>query len=86
MIQKLCAPISVALVYNHKTRTVKPVKVMWENHSYTITRIGLHHTVRQGKTLLHIFSVESDVLFFKLLLNTDSLQWTVEEIADDEPN
>jgi hypothetical protein len=86
MIQKMIAPISVALVYNHKTRSVKPVKVVWENRSYTVTRIGFHHTLRQGRTLFHVFSVESELLFFKLVFNTDSLGWTVEEIADGEPN
>jgi len=86
MIQKIQAPISVALVYNHKMREVKPVKVLWEGRSYSITRIGLHHTVRQGRTLFHVFSVESELLFFRLVLNTESLSWTVEEVADGESN
>ena len=86
MIQKISTPISVALVYNHKKREVKPVKILWEGRSYGIKKIGLHHTVRQGRTLFHIFSVESESLFFKLVFNTDSLSWMVEEIADGEPN
>jgi len=86
MIQKISAPISVILTYNHRKKEVKPVKVLWENRPYLITRIGLHHTVRQGRTLFHIFSVECDALFFRLMLNTESLNWTVEEIADGEPS
>ena len=86
MIQKIQAPISVALIYNHKTREMKPVKVLWEGRPYVINRIGLHHTYRKGRTLFHVFSVESESLFFKLIYNTDSLGWTVEEIADGEPN
>lgn len=86
MIQKISAPISVALVYNHKTHQVKPVKVLWEGRSYCIKKIGLHHSVRQGRTLFHVFSVESESLFFRLVLNTESLSWMVEEIADGEPN
>ena len=86
MIQKISAPISVALVYNHKSREVKPCKILWEGRSYVIKKIGLHHTVRQGRTLFHIFSVESESLFFKLALNTESLSWMLEEIADGESN
>jgi hypothetical protein len=86
MIQKMMAPVSVALVYNHKNREVKPVKVLWEGRSYSIKKIGLHHTYRQGRTLFHVFSVESESLFFRLVFNTDSLSWMVEEIADGEPN
>jgi len=86
MIQKLQTPISVALVFNHKKREVKPCKVMWEGRPYSITKIGLHHTYRQGRTLFHVFSVESKELFFRLVLNTESLSWIVEEIADGESN
>jgi len=86
MIQKISAPISVALVYDHKKREVKPVKVLWENHPYLIKQTGLHHTYRQGRTLFHVFSVESESLFFRLVLNTESLGWMVEEICDGESN
>jgi hypothetical protein len=86
MIQKIQAPISVALVFNHKTREVKPARVLWEGRPYIIKRIGLHHTYRQGRTLFHVFSIESDSLFFRLVLDTDTLNWRVEEIADGEPN
>jgi hypothetical protein len=86
MIQKISAPISVALVYDHKKREVKPIKVLWENHPYLIKHIGLHHTYRHGRTLFHVFSVESESLFFRLVLNTDSLGWMIEEIADGESN
>jgi len=86
MIQKIHAPISVAFVYNHLKQEVHPVKICWEGRQYTVTTIGLHHTVRDGRTLFHIFSVETASLFFKLALNTESLHWSVEEIADGEPN
>jgi len=86
MIQKMSAPISVALVYNHKTREVKPCKVFWDGKPYLIKKIGLHHTVWHGRTLFHVFSVESESLFFRLVLNTESLSWMLEEIADGESN
>jgi hypothetical protein len=86
MIQKIQAPISVHLFFDHRRRQVKPVKVMWDGRTYPITKIGLHHTYRQGRTLHHVFSAESPSLFFKLVLNTDTLHWTLEEIADDMVN
>ena len=49
-------------------------------------KVGLHHTYRKGKTLYHVFSVDTKVIFLKLVLNTDTLHWRVEEIADDLPN
>lgn len=82
MIQKISAPISVDLVFNHRERFVSPKEVVWEGRTYPILKVGLHHTYRLGRTLFHVFSVTSQDLFFRLVLNTDSLFWTLEEISD----
>jgi hypothetical protein len=86
MIQKISAPISVVTDYDHHTRQFKPIKVTWEGRDYPILKIGLHHTYRDGRTLYHIFSALGQNLFFKLAFNTDTLQWMLEEIADDTAN
>jgi hypothetical protein len=86
MIQKISAPISVCIYFNHKTRSVAPRWVIWEGRTYAIKKIDLHHTLRQERTLYHVFSVETDVLFFRLVYNTDTLHWMVEEIANRDIN
>ncbi len=86
MIQRINAPISVNLVFDHKKRSVYPKYVLWENRTYQVTKIGLHHTYRLGRILYHVFSVMTPTLFFRLVLNTDTLHWSVEEIADDQSN
>lgn len=86
MIQKISAPVSVVSHYNHRVRRFQPVIVSWDGRDYPIIKIGLHHTYRQGRTLYHIFSVSSRDLFFRLNFNTDTLNWTLEEIADDGVN
>jgi len=86
MIQKIDAPISVDLYFDHKLRKVFPRLVIWEGREYLITKIGLHHAFREGRILYHVFSVESPSLFFRLVFNTESLHWRVQEIADGEPN
>jgi len=82
MIQKISAPISVQLVYDHRQHRVSPRKLLWDGREYTVSKVGLHHTCREGRTLYHIYSVSTDHLFFRLKLNTDTLFWTLEEIAD----
>lgn len=86
MIQRINAPISVNLVFDHKRRLTYPKHILWEGKIYLVTKIGLHHTYRLGRTLFHVFSVETPALFFKLVFNTDTLHWSVEEIADGETN
>lgn len=76
----------MVLSYDSKVRRAVPRRILWEGKIYEIVKIGLHHTFREGQTLFHIFSVESPTLFFRLKLNTQNLEWTLEEIADGEPN
>jgi hypothetical protein len=85
MIQKVAAPVSLVFSFNHRSHTVSPQKILWNGREYIITKVGLHHTFRDGLTLYHIFSVASNSLFFRLSLNTDNLFWTLEEISDGLP-
>lgn len=82
MIQKLSVPVSVDLSFDCKKRTVCPKEIIWEGETHPVVKIGLHHTYREGRTLYHVFSVASQTLFFRLVLNTDNLFWTLEEISD----
>lgn len=86
MIHRVSVPISVAFTSNHKTGTVKPQLLIWEGRRYLVSKIGFHHTFRNGRTLYHVFSVVSDGTFFKLVLNTENLFWSLEEISDGLPD
>jgi hypothetical protein len=86
MIQDLHEPISVKTIYDHKARKVYPSELLWQNQRCKITKIGLHHTYRTGVGLFHVYSVSTDLLSFKLQLDTTNLFWTVEQIADGLPD
>ncbi|MEK7188644.1 MAG: hypothetical protein AAB685_02215 [Patescibacteria group bacterium] len=86
MIQKVNVPVSVSLVFDHIKCRVFPKWVHWEGKLYPIFKIGLHHTFREGMVLYHVFSVVSNTLFFRLVLNTDNLHWRLEEISDGMPD
>lgn len=86
MIERVHAPVSVKLIFNHKVRKSYPKEVQWEGKIYSIKKVGLHHTFREGRTLYHVFSAVSENIFFRLVLNTENLSWTVEEISDGEPD
>lgn len=61
-----------------------PLSVSWRSRDYKITKVGLHHDLYEGKTLIHIFSVLSGTLFLKLKFDTKYLEWTLLEIYDDQ--
>ena len=86
MIEKISSPVSVSLAFDNKRRKVSPRWVVWDGRLYPVVKIGLHHTFREGRTLFHVFSVVSKNLFFRLVLNTESLHWRLEEISDGMPD
>lgn len=84
MIQKLDLPVSVVQCFDHKKRTSVPKKLLFEGREHLISKVGLHHTFREGRILFHVFSVADDAMFFRLVLNTETLGWTLTEISDGE--
>ena len=59
-----------------------PKYVLWKGISRNISKIGLHHSYREGKTLFHIYSVLAGTIFMRLKFDTDFLCWYLEEIQD----
>jgi len=79
MIQKISEPVDVVF---HKS----PTFLKWSGRTYSVSKIGLHHTYRDGITRHHVFSVVGGNLFFRLNLNADNLSWTLEEVSDGLPD
>jgi len=85
MLENIQTPVSVTLSFDHHLRRVIPTQIIWNSHTYSILQLGLHHTYRQGRTLYHVFSVASTNLFFRLVLDTDTLFWQLTQISDGDP-
>lgn len=75
-------PVSVLMVFDKLKNSVMPKKIKWRGREYLITKLGYHHKIKIGNTLMHIFSVCTDSVAFKLQLNTDNLHWILEEVYD----
>ena len=81
MTEHIDERVSVSLLSNHLKGTVGPAVVYWRGRRYTITKVGLRHTLHDGRALCHVFSVTDGDTFFKLQFNTESLHWKLLEIA-----
>lgn len=79
---KINEPISVSFAYDADKRQSFPKWLIWSGRLRPVTRVGLHHKFRKGKILFHVFSVTSRGSFFRLILNTENLQWEVEQISE----
>jgi hypothetical protein len=74
--------VSVDLLSNHITGKVYPWSMQWNGRRYTITKVGLHSMTRDGRTLIHIFSVTDGTSCFTLHFNTETLKWRLMEINE----
>jgi hypothetical protein len=86
MIQKISLPVSVSLTFDSTKRKVMPKWIIYSGRLYSVEKVGLHHTYREGRVLYHVFSVTTKTLFFRLVLNTETLHWRLEEISDGLPD
>lgn len=75
MGQKISEPVVVGM-------STVPKWVKWNKRIYKIEKVGLHHTCREGRTLFHVFSVATATVFMKLVFDTETLKWKLEEIYD----
>ncbi len=80
MTEVIDEQVSVNLLFNHLKGSVAPTSLYWRGRRYTITKVGLHHITRDGRTVFHIFSVTDGTTAFKLELNAETLGWRLLEI------
>ncbi len=83
MAENINERVSVNLFSNHAKGMVFPTGFFWRGRTYTVNKVGLHHTFREGRSLIHVFSATDGNTFFKLQLDTETLQWRWVEIETD---
>ena len=86
MIQRISEPVSVTATYDASGRAARPVSLQWGKQVYDVPQMGLRHSYKEGNVRHHVFSVVGGNLFFRLNLNADTLNWTLEEISDGLPD
>jgi hypothetical protein len=84
MTEGINESVSVALWSNHITKKNLPYSLYWHGKRYRITAVGFHHTLREGRVLIHIFSVTDGTTFFKLRFDTETLGWKLLEIESEK--
>ncbi len=83
MIEQINEPVEVMVTY--KNSKTMPIVMGWQNRIYRFTRLGFVHPTREGRKLIHVFSVSDDNLTYRLEFDTESLSWKLAEISDGLP-
>ena len=81
MREGLNEPVNVLAIYSHKTKDFRPLFLTWQGVDYRLGQVDFYHKTKQGTTVLHHFSLATKdaSVYFKLLLNARTLNWTLEE-------
>lgn len=81
MRKGLREPVNVLSIYAHKTHHFRPLLMTWHGKDYRLGPVDFYHTTKEGVTTLHHFSLsdKDQSVYFKLLFNARTLNWTLEE-------
>lgn len=81
MSEKINEKVSILTVFNRTTGRVMPYRMQWQGRTYVMTKLAYHHKARLGRLIMHVFHVSDGKNDYRLLLNTENLQWTLEEVV-----
>jgi len=86
MFQIINQPVSVIAKYDHELKKTVPVKFKWNGSVYQITKLGFYHNYKNGTHLFHVFEGVTPSFFFRLILDSQTLHWKLEQISNGETN
>ncbi len=71
---------SVDVLATFADRHVRPLHMRWNNRNYSIKQVNLVHTAREGQKKIFYFSVSDIANYFKLRLDSETLEWHLVEV------
>lgn len=74
--------ISVIFYFNHLKNQFFINKIFFRGRSYLIKKITYHQKLYQGKILFHIFYLTDNERDFKVIFNSENLNWYLENFYD----
>jgi len=79
MYEKVSEPIEVLAAF--RKDCIEPMTFKRGNRHYQVKKVNLVHTERHGREKVYIFSVSDDANAYRLAFSTESLSWTLEDMA-----
>ncbi len=74
--------VSVITLYDRNKGIVQPIKVRWQGRVYQVSKVGYHHKTREGRVMIHVYSVVTETIAMRLELNTETMHWNLAEVSD----
>lgn len=64
---------------------VRPYRIRWHRDGEAVERVHHHERYRRGRTIYHAWVVRTATLTLRLVLDTETMTWTVDAIDDGVP-
>lgn len=71
-------PIDVTVDF--KGRRIRPQSIRWGKRDFSVKQVNLVHGTREGEKRIFYFSVSDLTNYFKLRLDTETLEWRLVEV------
>jgi hypothetical protein len=82
MREVLNEPVNVVLSIDSARHIVIPQRIKWRGKVYSVKEVGFVHSYRDGRTKIHVFSINVGTIDMRLEINGDSFHSVLKEISD----
>lgn len=79
--EKINQKVSVVSMFDTEEQCSMPLKMKWQDHEYNMRKLWYHHTYKRGRTLMHVFQVTDGSNDYRLQMDSEKLEWTLEEVV-----
>ncbi|HLB60753.1 MAG TPA: hypothetical protein VJL83_04070 [Patescibacteria group bacterium] len=74
--------IPVSSTYDPVTGRTVPSVFRWNGTTYRVRQVSYYHRERRGRLIIHIFHVTDGQHDFRILCDSETLSWRLEEVVD----
>lgn len=78
MHEKIGEPVDVLAMFSEGR--IRPYVFRWKSRRYTVEKVNLSYTARDGLTRLFYFAVSSGSTVYKLCFDSFRMRWELEEL------
>ena len=86
MHAKINERVKILSIYDPVSGKTTPYRMKWRDQVHRIKQVTYYHPERMGREILHIFHLTDGNLDFKVVLNSETLSWMLEEVSDGNVN
>jgi hypothetical protein len=82
MYENINEQIAVLVIFGLDRKKVQPCKIKWKGREYLITHVDYQYKYKEGRSVVHVFSVTDGVQYFELKFDSENMKWMLGRVSD----